>query len=52
VRNQPDMLLLAVEHWALAVREGSVRPDFVQRQRALRDTIIYDGLVFRAERSL
>ncbi len=39
VRNQPDILLLAVEHWALAVREDSVRPDFIRRQRVLRDTI-------------
>jgi hypothetical protein len=28
-----------IEHWALAVREDSVRPDFVQRQRALADAI-------------
>lgn len=39
VRNQSDMLLLAIEHWALAVREDSIRADYVRRQRALSDAI-------------
>jgi hypothetical protein len=39
VRNQSDTLLLAIEHWALAVREDPVRADFVRRQRALTDAI-------------
>ena len=38
-RDQPDILLLAVEHWALAVRDESLRPDFVARQHALREAI-------------
>jgi AcrR family transcriptional regulator len=39
VRNQPDLLLLAIEHWTLAIREESVRRDFVKRQRELTDAI-------------
>jgi AcrR family transcriptional regulator len=39
VRNQPDILLLAIEHWTLAIREESVRRDFVQRQSELADAI-------------
>jgi AcrR family transcriptional regulator len=41
VRNQPDLLLLAIEHWTLAVREDSVRRDFVQRQRTFADAIAH-----------
>jgi AcrR family transcriptional regulator len=41
LRNQPDILLLAVEHWALVVREDSLRPDFTRRQRALREAIAH-----------
>jgi AcrR family transcriptional regulator len=39
LRNQPDLLLLAVEHWALAVRDDSLLPGFAQRQRAMREAI-------------
>lgn len=39
VRQQPDLVLLAIEHWALAMRSDNVREDFVQRQRALGDAV-------------
>jgi AcrR family transcriptional regulator len=41
VRDQPDLLLLAIEQWALAVREGSapVHADFVRRQRGLQEAL-------------
>jgi AcrR family transcriptional regulator len=39
VRDQPDLVLLAIEHWALAMRREQVRADFKQRQRALGDAV-------------
>jgi len=39
VRDQPDLVLLAIEHWALAVRQDHVRADFAKRQRALGDLV-------------
>jgi AcrR family transcriptional regulator len=41
VRNQPDLLLLAIEHWTLAIREDSVRRDFVKRQSELAEAIAH-----------
>lgn len=41
VRDQPDLALLAIEHWALAVRSDHVRADFTQRQRALGDAVAH-----------
>lgn len=38
-RNQPDLLLLAIEHWALAIRDESIRADYIHRQRALSDAL-------------
>jgi AcrR family transcriptional regulator len=39
LRNQPDLLLLAFEHWELAVRDAELRPGYVRRQELLRRTM-------------
>lgn len=39
IRRQPELLLLVVEHWALAVRDPELRPDYVHRQDELRQAL-------------
>lgn len=39
VGEQPDLVLLAIEHWALAMRRDTVRTDFAARQRALAEAV-------------
>jgi len=39
VREQPELVLVLFEQWALAVREPDLRPPYVARQVMLRDTL-------------
>lgn len=41
VRERPEILLLAVEQWALAAREETVRVGYRRRQQALREAIAH-----------
>jgi AcrR family transcriptional regulator len=39
VREQPELLLVLFEQWALAVREPELRPAYVDRQAMLREAL-------------
>lgn len=39
VHDQPGLVLLAIEHWSLAVREQPLREQFSRRQRELAEAI-------------
>lgn len=39
VREQPELLLIVYEQWALAVREPDLRDGYSDRQAILRDTL-------------
>jgi AcrR family transcriptional regulator len=39
VREQPEVLLVLFEQWALAVRDPQLRPAYLARQAMLRDTL-------------
>ncbi len=39
VRERPELVLLAHEQWALAVRDPATRPAYVARQTLLRDAL-------------
>jgi AcrR family transcriptional regulator len=39
IREQPELVLVLFEQWALAVREPELRPAYVQRQATLREAL-------------